>query len=214
MLSLACAASYARAGAPATPFASDTEYPISGARELIVALRGEDPAAHKTAKAVLAAARPEMIIDLLRYGHRPAQREMAQKVVVMMGRKAVPTVFNLLSDRDYAGPAGSVLFRILASADAGRIPELLACANGVAEAKGYCAQALVKVSGPQAAPQTAVLAKALESSDPMVRTYAAAALGRIGRGAAAAAPILRKLLEDASPEVRAQAKKSLKRVGG
>ncbi len=212
-LYLACALSYTRASAPATPVGADTEYPIRDVRELLNALINEDPKAQKAAQAVIAAAKPETVIDLMRYGHRPAQQEMARRVVVKMGCKAVPTLMNLLGDKQYARHAGSVLFQVLEPADAGRIPDLIACAEGIPEAKGYCAQSIVKISGPAAAAHVPALTKALESGDPLVRAHAAAALGRIGKGAAAARPALTKLLNDAKPDVRAQAKAALKRVG-
>lgn len=206
------ASSYTRAQARVT-LPADTEYPIHDAHALILAIRDEDPAAHKAAVAVLKAAKPEMIAQLLRYGSGPSQRETAQKVVVMMGRKATGAVFGLLKEPDCAAAAGSVLFRLLETADSDRIPDLIACAEGVPQAKGYCAQSLVKVSGPKAAAHAGALIKALQSSEPLVRSYAAAALGVIGRPAAAAAPALRKALKDSAPEVRVQAKTALGKIG-
>jgi hypothetical protein len=213
-LYLACALSYTRASAPAKAVAADAEYPIAGVRDLLNALMSEDPKARKAADAIIDRAAPEMVIDLMRYGHRPSQQEMARRVVVRMGRKTVPTLMNLLGDKEYARHAGSVLFMVIEPSDADRIPELIACAQAIPEAKGYCAQSIVKVSGPKAAAHVPALAKALEASDPLVRVHAAVALGRVGKGAASARPALTKLLNDASPDVRAQAKTALKRVGG
>lgn len=209
MLFLACALSMrVQAGVSA-----DTEYPVRDARELIAALRTAEPAAQKAAKAVLERADPAMIENLLRYGSTPGQREAGQKVVAAMGRKALPALFASLDDRDLAVPAASVLFRVLGPADAERIPDLLACAREKPAVKNYCIQSLIPVSSPKAAPHAAALAGALAAEDPLLRAFAATALGRIGRGAASAAPVLRKALKDSAPEVRAQAQAALRRVG-
>jgi hypothetical protein len=213
MLFLACALSYTRAQAGAS-IGPDAEFPVRDAREVIIALRTEDPAAQKAARAVLERADPGMIADLLSYGRNPGQREVGQKVVVEMGRKALPALFASLGDPALAGPAGSVLFRVIGPADADRIPDLLACAREKPKVKNYCIQSLVPVSSPKAARHAAALAGALVSEDPLLRAFAAMALGRIGRGAVSAAPALRKALSDPAPEVRTQAETALRRVGG
>jgi hypothetical protein len=212
MLFLACALSYTRAQAGVT-VGADAEFPVRDAREVIVAMRTDDPAAKKAVKAVLERADPAMVDMLLRYGRTPGEREVGQKVVVAMGRKALPAVFSYLGDPALAAPAASVMFRVLGPADADRIPELLACAAEKPAIKNYCIQSLVPVSSPKAAPHAAALAKALASADPFLKAFAATALGRIGKGAASAAPALRKALNDPAPEVQAQAKAALKRVG-
>lgn len=212
MLFLACALSYTRAHAGA-PAAAMPGYPISSARDLIVAMRTNDPAVQKAAKAVLERAEPAMIDELLRFGPTPGRRESAQKVVVAMGRKALPVLFSRMDDAEVGGAAASVMFRIIGPADAGRIPDLLACAREKPAVKNYCIQALIPASGPKAAPHTAALARALASEDPILRAFAATALGRIGKGAAAASPALRKALKDPVPEVRAQAKVALRKTG-
>lgn len=213
MLFLACALFYTRAQAGVT-IGADAEYPVRNARELISAMRTEEPAAQKAAKAVLERADPAMIADLLSFARTPGEREAGQKVVAAMGRKAVPVLFASLGDSALALSAASVLFRVLSPADADRIPDLLACARVRPAVKNYCIQSLVPVSSPKAASHVAALAGALSSEDPFLRAFAATALGRIGRGAASAAPALRKALNDPAPEVRAQAKAALKRVGG
>jgi len=192
---------------------SGAEPQIRNARELIVALRSEDPSVQRRAKAALRQADPEIVRALLVYGKTPGQHEMGQKVVALMQGKAVPALFGALGEAALAGPAGSVLFRVLGPADAARIPELLRCAQDLPAARNYCSQSLVQVSGPKAAAHAAALAKALSVEDPLLRASAAAALGRIGRGAAVAAPALRRALKDPVPAVRAQAKAALRRVG-
>jgi len=212
MLFLACALSYTRAHAGVS-VGPDAEYPVRDARELIGALRSEDPAAQKTAKAMIERADAGMIGELLSYGRNPGQREIALKVVALMGSKAVPALFQALEDPESAAAAGSVLFRVLGPRDAGRIPELIKCAEGMPAAKNYCAQCLVKVAGPKAAGQVPALIKALDSADPVLRAFAAAALGTVGKGGASAAPALRTALKDSDAGVRDQAKAALRKVG-
>lgn len=203
MLFLACALTIrAHAGATLAP---GSEYPVRDARELIVAMRTNDPAAQKAAKAVLERAAPTMIEELLRYGATSGQRETAQKVMARMGSKTVPALLDLLKSPELRGRAGAVLFQVAGPESVARVPELLSCLRGMPEVSRYCGDTLIKVCGPKAAAHTSLLTKALADSDPLVRVYAATALGRIGAHAKSAVPALVKALGDGESAVRLRA---------
>ncbi|MBI5246628.1 MAG: hypothetical protein HY923_05560 [Elusimicrobia bacterium] len=213
MLSLACAASYARAGVLATPLAADTEYPIRDARELIIAMGTPEPGAQKASKAILERADPAMIENLLRYGRNPRRRDASRRAVVLMGRKAIDPLFALLGDAELGNQAGGPLFEILGPGDEGLIPALLDCARKLPAVKNYCLQAVFKLSGRKAAPYVHALASGLTDSDAAVRQYCSASLARVGKSAAAAAAALRKAAKDPDAGVREQARKALRRIG-
>lgn len=212
MLFLACALFYTRAHAGVT-VGPDAEFPVRDAREVIIAVRTQTPAAQKAAKAVLERADPAMVEELLRYGRNPGQREQAQKTAGMMGPKAVPTLLSLLKSPELRNRAGAALFQVMGPESADRTPALLDCLHDPA-VNNYCGRTLVKIMGPKAGDQTPRLREALKDSDKTVRLYAAAAVGRVGPRAKGAVPELIGLLKDPDPEIRLNAVQALGQIGG
>lgn len=200
-----------RAQAPAQAPAAAVQ-PRTGA-ELISALRDRSPEVRAAAQKTLLAADKTLIAGILATGTNHRSREIAVKVVVRIGAKAVPALLGLLDDPQ-AGPlAGNALFQVIGAESSGRIPEMLACLRAKPAVARYCGEILVKLSGPKAASHAPLLAKALGDGDDSVRVYTAAALGRMGAGARAAVPALAKALADESSAVRLQAAKALGSMG-
>lgn len=198
---------------PATaPLSPETEYPVRDAKELISALRSADPAAKKAAAAVMARADKAMVSQLLSYGGG-GRREVGEKVVYRMGRKAVPALFELLDEETVAGGAAGMLFQLAGPEDMGRLPRLADCAASGRPGDYACAQTIFKLASPKAAPHAKAIGACLLRATEESRFYCAAALGRLGAGAAGALDDLITALGDEHSGVRAQAASALGGLG-
>ncbi|UPT74457.1 MAG: HEAT repeat domain-containing protein [Elusimicrobiota bacterium] len=211
LLALPALSIYARAQAPAHR-APGSEYPVGNARELVAALRSADPDAQKASRAALARADKAMIADLLTYGVG-SRRDVGLKVVLRMGRPAIPAAFELLDDEKAGAAAGGVLFQLLTAQDRDRLPAIAACATANPRAGVSCAMTAFKIAAPGAAAHAGALGGCARAGADEARVYCTAALGRLGAGASAALSDLLAALKDANPGVRAEAAQALGAAG-
>lgn len=188
----------------AYPPAPHSEVSLKTPKELISALRSQDPATQKAAKAVMGRADKAMVAGLLVYGVG-ARRDAGLKVVLRMGRPAIPAVLELLDDEQAGAAAGGALFQLLGAQDQERLPALAACAKKNPRAGVSCAMAAFKIAGPGASKHARDLGSCAREGEDEARVYCAAAAGKLGAGAAGALSDLLAALKDPHPGVRAQA---------
>lgn len=187
---------------------------LSAGAEIVRGLRDPRPEVREQALQALTDGDPAVLVrQILETGRLPASKGRAANIVRKMGPRAIGPLFALLPDEKLGSAAGGLLFAMLTSEHPDRLPALLDCARNQPAVKNYCIQSLVRVAGPRAAAHAPALGAALASPDPLLRAYAAAALGAIGKGASAQAPALRAALKDPDAEVRRQARAALRRAG-
>lgn len=196
----------------AYPPAPYSEISLKTPKELISALRSADPATRKAADAVMARADKSMVADLLTYG-AGARRDAGLKVVLRMGRPAIPALLELLGDEKAGSAAGGALFQLLDARDHARLPVLAACAESNPRAGVSCAMTAFKIAGPAGAAHARALGGCARKGSDEARLYCAAAAGKLGAGGAAALEDILSALRDPHPGVRAQAAEAVGRTG-
>lgn len=209
-LYLACALSYTRASAPATPVGSSP----SASGDPVRDIRSIDPVVRREAERVLLAEGPAAIPKLVAEARSDRGRAAAQQMALKMGPAAIPALMALLDDEALAIRAGSLLFSVIGPDSIDQIPALLKCTASKPAVNNYCGTSLVKIMSPKAAAHVPALRMALGAEAKESRLYAAAGLGRAGTAARSAVPDLAKLLRDPEPSVRLAAVRSLGSIGG
>ncbi|MBI2788068.1 MAG: HEAT repeat domain-containing protein [Elusimicrobia bacterium] len=210
MLFLACALSYTRAQAGVIP---DAAVVVSAKtmtpEELVRGLSDRDPgrrlAYRDETLARGAAAVPALVGEMRNRYHR----ERILQLIESIGDAAVPPLLGLLDDPVLGSQAGTALARTAKPASQTRIPDFLRCLK-VENSRNACGTALAKAAkGAQA--HLPAIVKTAKDGDPVVRTFACAAMGEVG-GGGAVEPLM-AALSDPVAIVRAAAAASLGRMG-
>lgn len=202
MLFLACVLSYTRAHAQEATVAQRMETLLS-----------RDAAARVAAEKSLLAEGPAAVPGIVSVAAETRHgRAIAAKLLPKMGVPATKALIGLLQDPELRSTSGALLFQTIGTDAHALAPSLLECLHDPA-VMNDCGGALVRAMSPHATAQVTLLIKALGDREPVVRAYAAGALGAIGPKAAAAAPALVAGLKSAEPGLRASAATALGRLG-
>lgn len=205
----ACALALALGAAVFVPLlafgAGEWDGPLAG-------LRSSDRKTRAAAVKTLAEGGEAALPELLRWMNSSSRYGHAAEVGVAMGRPALPALIALLKDPELGGRAGEMLFRVARPEVVAELPEVLSCTKNPS-LRDACGRALVQMMGPAGTRHRAALEEALKDGDPMVRAYAAAALGQLMAKGRAAVPALAGALKDPVPTVRWSAAVALGKIG-
>lgn len=179
----------------------------------LAALLSSDEAVRAAAFQELGAGVPDTVIPALLgwmkgLGRNPA----ASEVVRRLGGRAVPALITKLKDPEVGNRAADLLFMTSGPEMSSEMPAVLDCAKDP-ETGEICGRILVRLMSPKGGRYRSMLEEALKGKDPLVRVYAAGALGQLGAKGKAAVPALVEALKDPVPSVRWSAAVALGNIG-
>jgi hypothetical protein len=207
---MACAASYARAQAPASRDVSPRSAEVLGRWR--AGLRSTDPQVRAQGDADVLALGAEAVPGLLLNAKTSMLQLRVNKLLARIGAPAIAELARLLDDPAMGAPAAMALSEIIGPRFGARIPALIDCIRRRAELRETCGRALARASGPESRGQVSAVLPLLHEKEASLRAAGLLSIALMGPPAPAATEPVVAALKDPDPLVRIGAIRAVERL--